>query len=285
VRAWVADGGHLYLSGDVGFDERRQYTKGARLAALNLPATAGADPFGVPIKGAAPIVSRVEKGTVTFVPEPAELRDGRLRGLYADFLAAAGITRWPVTPDVGEVQAGLVPSRDGSRAWVAASWGAARDVTFEGGVTLHVAADDLGWVHLGAGGEVRGVLAQGKATSNGALLDAPGPALVLSRDERDVRDSARLCVVPLGAGEVKLVTRHAWRAPLMVTGEVHGGQWHELARQAARVEGGVLHLNFDEADLDTLVVVAEPDEVAATAGDVVRAVALPWHNGASEAAK
>jgi len=273
VRVWVAAGGRLYLSGDPGFDQRRQYTKGARLAALGLPAGDGQG-----LRPAAPVAAAVERavgqGRVTYVAGPAELHGERLPALYRAWLASAGVAPAPVAPEAADLQVGRVATRAGGRVWVAANWGAPRDVTFEGRAALHVGTEHLGWLHLGPAGEVLGVMAQGDVTADGPVLAAKAPVMALSRDGRDLRQASRLVLVPLAAGAVTLTTRNAWRAPLAVAGEVRDGAWHELGRLPVKADGGNLTVVLSEDLRDTLVIVAEPEALAATAAGLVKDVLI-----------
>lgn len=274
VARWVEAGGRLYFSGDLGFDLQRHYTRGARLARLGLPPALGRDPFAPTEGSQAPLSSAVGHGQVTYVPQPVELRDGgRVRALYESFLQAAGVAPWPLEPNSADVQAGVVPCRDGSQAVLAANWGAPRALGC-GPLSLRVDREQLGWAHLGRDGAVLGVLAQGDVSCRGPVVSGGGPLLVLSRDGEDLRDSAALAVVPLSAGRVVLHSRHNWVAPVAVLGEVRAGAWQELGRLPLRTDGGELALDLAEDMLDAVVLVAEPAALADTARRLVAEVRL-----------
>jgi hypothetical protein len=154
---WVRQGGVLYLSGDVSYDEFHQRTRtnrleelcGVRFLAENYPnisvqATNSADQPCIKVEPVAPAASKsttakvlrragdgsplvvenhVGRGTVIFTADPIELHSVPARrqsdlALYGGVLAAAGIRPIGLQPDDPLVHIFRVPMQDGGRVYV-----------------------------------------------------------------------------------------------------------------------------------------------------------------------
>jgi len=157
VRDWVRQGGVLYLSGDISYDEFHRRTRtqrleelcGVRFLAENYPnisvsATNSADQPCIKVELAVPtagtpdaarvlrragdgspllIEHRLGRGTVMFSTDPIELhsmparREGDLT-LYRSVLAKAGVRPIAIQPDDPLVHAFRVPMQDGGQVYV-----------------------------------------------------------------------------------------------------------------------------------------------------------------------
>ncbi|MCC7494091.1 MAG: hypothetical protein IT204_17160 [Fimbriimonadaceae bacterium] len=259
VRAWVNRGGQLYVSGGLGYDAGRRPTREARYGQLNLPPQPARDPFSVAASGAAPVQAEVGAGRVWFVPEPAELGPAdRLREGYARWLAAAGATRLPVTPDDPDIHTFRLPAADGLALWSVTNWGTARTIGLAGG-QLPVAANQAGLLIRSTTG-VRAVLTHGPAQFAGAAL-ASGPALWLALDDRDLAASRSLLLLPLAPGELRL--RSPGWTPLTAAGEIRAGRWQRLDQPAVNRRGEELLLTADATLVGTPILLGDAAGLAA----------------------
>lgn len=271
VEAWVRAGGQLLLTGDVGFNDRRQYTMGDRLARLGLPATRGLDPFSAPSTEAAPVSVALGAGRVTFIPAPLELGSlDQVRAAYDAFLTGAGAPRLVTTPE-DDAQFTAAHGADGSTLWVAANWSLDGDRPLTvGGVTMQVQADSAGLALLAADGAVLGFVTSGDVSQGDVpLVRADGPLTIAGTDGAPLLTATSLVVAPLGATTATFATQHAWTAPVASIGLVRDGAWQELARRPVAVQPGWLEVELGEDLLETLVVIAEPAEQDAAQQRVV----------------
>lgn len=274
VLSWVAKGGQLWFSGGIGFDELRRPTRSERWRALGLEPQPAREPF-VPAGAADAVTAKVGRGLVSWVGAPLELIDQDLvRTRYSQFVQQSGMSQLAVTPSDHDVPSQLVHGRDGSTAWVVASWGADREVTLSDAqtVTVQVAADFLGIVQRSADGKLFGMLAQGPVACDGpAVLAAPHFAL-LSADGADVRESGSLALLPLTSGEFRLQTRRTWRKPTAQVLESVGGGLKECGTLPVTVRDGVLSLTLDDALPGTIVLVSEAGQTGPVADEILKAL-------------
>lgn len=117
VRRWVHEGGTLYLSGSVAFDDSRRPNRAGRMVALGLTGglTAPCEPWTVsPLQR-----TSVGKGHVVYSPDPVELRDSaQTPSVYSEALSAAGVRPIPVRTNGGRVRAQLLHGRRGTALYV-----------------------------------------------------------------------------------------------------------------------------------------------------------------------
>lgn len=189
VRRWVEEGGVLYLSGDVQFDERRRPTRAARRAALGLPPAEPRSPWETTEEAwlQPPLVRGVGKGKVFFVAAPIETRPRpENRALYLRFLQEAGVERIPLEPDSPEVLAGTLPLEGGGIVCILLNTGdEPRRVTWRGpmAVTLTLEPRRPGLIACDAQGRLRALEGQKEADVAGKpWLRGEGQWMLLMED-------------------------------------------------------------------------------------------------------
>jgi len=265
VRIFVRDGGTLYLSGDVAYDEQRRRTRATRLAELGLKDVAGPAPFAKGWREQPAEVQKttVGKGKVFYIASPIELLGGAAAQRYRDFLAFAGVERIAVEPDHPRLHVFTLPlAGGGSAAIVCNRTGRSQDVKLSG-AKLAVGADLTALVALTDKGEVVQVECTGRSASGRkAITSGDAHVMVASLDGRNIRQSLRLAVFPITKGTVALHTAATWHSPVLEAGELDGPSWRPLATRPLRVEGGALRLEVDDALLRSLLVVRERDAAA-----------------------
>jgi hypothetical protein len=92
----------------------------------------------------------------------------------------------------------------------------------------------------------------------------------------DLRDSTRLCLLPLTEGRLRLETRVDWRKPVAVVGEVKAGRWVEYERIEAPVQGGAVGLDIDPDRCFSIILVAEESQVGECTRRLERSLTEPW---------
>ncbi len=295
---WIAQGGRLYLSGDISYDGQRRRTRGRRLEDL-CGVMAEAQPGsvegqvpqgprvveakeGTRLEGRA-YVRRVGQGLVWFLPEPPELLPeydaGKLRDQYRRFVAA-GVRPLEVEPDSVEVH--VFRLLGGKReAHIVLNTGDAKTVAFgpEGALEAMVAAKKP----AGAVLEGKGVVAaeaDGLVRVHGEpLCEASAHYFVVALDGRDVRSSRALLAVLLGPGRLCLWSRTHWREPVAELGEFEAERWRPLMDRPCGSDQG-LRLEVGLEEIGDLFLVCERGELEHWRGrveDVVlRPQRLPW---------
>lgn len=200
VRAWVEAGGHLYVSGDIGFDRTRQPTRRARYAALGLPDREPVPPFAEGAYRPAPAVqARIGRGTVTYVPYPLELRrnaeDARI---YEAFLRSAGVQPVALEAEGANVRLLTRPLAAGGtlHVLVRRSGGAPRvAVTVPGTrVTLELRPEGAAAVVVDGQGRVAAAESQGRLLVNGREIARAEDTFGLVSE--DLASSPRLTLYP-----------------------------------------------------------------------------------------
>ncbi len=306
--AWVKDGGTLYVSGDVSYDINRRRTKTERLRELcgvelvqerypNIQLSADSQvrytfakqwedvnpaievrPSGAEVLeevGGLPLLLRhsLGKGQVFFSTWPCEL-DGefgdkaarRNRIIYGPVLSKSGVHRGP--RQVAHSLPITTPLRRGGHG------------------DIHVNPTDTALTARPSSGE-RPISIIAPNRSALAVRGAKGALLALedgrhahfmaySLDRGDVRQSKRLCILPLTEGEVRLSTEAAWDEPVAAVGEVLGGRWIEYESFDLRPRGRSLRIPIDQERCFSIIIVAERGQVEGCSKMLVRSLTEPW---------
>jgi hypothetical protein len=207
---------------------------------------------------------RVGKGTVYYCAEPlewvADETGAALRPLYAWFLHQAQVEPLGIIPDDPQLHVFAQKTRLGrahvvfnSRKGTAAQNAALP--TAAGEIALGVkdrypalaAVTDAGQV-LALGGYQHG------AIDREEVLRADDLATVVALDGNDIRRSRALLVLPFAPGIVELRAAKAWKRPVVLYGDLHGGRFRTLETITAPAGVGItLELDPDRATLMALV--------------------------------
>ena len=264
VLAFVKAGGTLYLSGDVAYDERRQRTRAARLAALGLKDVAGPAPFAKGWREQPAQIQKatVGKGKVLYVTSPIELLGGAVTARYREFLAFAGVERIAVAPDHPKLHVFTVPLIDGSARVVCNRTGTRQAVKLAA-AELTVDADLTALVATTGSGAVTAIECSGRSAAGGKPITAgEAHVMVASLDGLDIRRSRRLAVLPITQGKLVVHTTAAWKSPVLEIGDGNGPTWRSLETRELRVEKGQLTLEIDDALARSILVVRDREAKA-----------------------
>lgn len=267
---WVKEGGVLYVSGDVSYDELRRRTRLTRLEELcgvrfieerypNIAVDAASaldqpcvrvEPVDGQVITRAPdgtplvIHHRVGRGQVILTTDPLELhsvpgRRAKDLALYRQVLELlAGVAPIKVVPDDPRVHVMTLPLVDGGTVWICFNQDESlpcRTVTVEHQlqpVTVTVAQHRPALLWFDGKGALRAVEAQGSCSVGNERVssDATGGAL-LTLDARDLRQSRAVLLMPLRSGKVSWTSTADARDMVVETGDISDGKWRPLASQ------------------------------------------------------
>jgi len=292
---WVEQGGVLYTSGDLAYDELRRETRPERLAALcgvrrlarrhpplGINTTNAAaqlavrvEPVTATVRLAAPdgsplvVENRVGRGRVIYTPDPIELHSTPARrdedvALYRRVLELGGVRPLSVDPDTADLKVYRVPLEDGGAVWIVANRDpsqAARSVTLTGTpvpVTLGLAGPRPGLVWFDGSGALRAVETRGECRVAGerTVRDETG-GVVLSLDEEGVHRSRAVLLMPVEPGRIEWSTRAPWAHPRVETGDFENGKWRIGATAKINVGEGQVHVDVAEDQALSLLLVCE----------------------------
>ncbi|MEK7674529.1 MAG: hypothetical protein AAB676_01675 [Verrucomicrobiota bacterium] len=313
VLAWVRQGGVLYLSGDISYDELRQRTRtnrleelcGVRFVAENFPnirvgaTNAAAEPcIRVEAstarvlelaKDGAPMLleNSVGQGKVIFTTDPVELHSVAARhdkdlALYRRVLEAGGIKPLGLEPNDPRIHLFRQPLQDGGQVYVLFNTDEsqpARTVIltdFRPPVTLTVARQRPALLWFDGQGALRAVETQGDGSVGGKLLikDETG-GIAMSLDAQDLRRSQALLLMPLRAGTIRLATERQWRNAALHTGEVRDGRWWNYETAPVRLSDSGLVINIMPDQVFSLLLVTESETARDWSQTVERAMNDP----------
>jgi len=202
----------------------------------------------------------VGQGKVYYIPRPIELEGGPLAAAYRDFLAFAGVRRIAIEPDHPRLHVFTVPLEAGAATVVCNRTGARQEVRLAN-AQLSIGENLTGLVVSGARGEILGIeCTGGSATADGPLTEGDAHVLVASLDGADLRQSRRLMVLPITAGQLAIRTAAAWHNPVLDVGEFAGSSWRTLVATPVPSEGGAFRLKLDDSLARSILVIREADK-------------------------
>jgi hypothetical protein len=271
LRAWVEQGGVLYLSGDLAYDEQRRASRPGRLeelcgvrrlSALRPPLgiiatnTAAQPAIGIEVLGAtvrrqapdgspALVEHRVGRGRVIYTPDPVELHSTSARraedvALYRQVLAWGGVRPLGVEPNAPDLLVYKVPLRDQGAVWIIANRDesqTARAVTLTdtpAPVTVELAGRRPGLLWFDGAGALRAVETRSDCRlAGGRIVRDETGGILFTLDGRSLARSQAVVLLPLEAGRVTWATEAAWDDPWVETGEFQNGEWRVCEHGAA----------------------------------------------------
>lgn len=310
---WVRNGGVLYLSGDISYDERRRRNRTGRLeelcgvrfvserfAPLAVQTTNSADqpcivvePRGASVLAQAPdgapllLENRVGQGRVLFASDPIELhstpaRRGHDLSVYRRVLETANLKPLRLEPDDPRLHFFRVSLRNQGAVYILFNTDdtqPARTVTLPDlvePVTLTVARRRPALLWLDGAGSVRAVESQGACSiGQKRLLTDETAGAVLTLDGLDVRRSRALLWMPLQPGRIQWSTAPGWRDPFVETGDLENGRWMTLVQEPVRPSDTALALSVSDDQAFSLLLVCEKADRARWRTAVERALYDP----------
>ena len=286
VRDWVQQGGVLYVSGDISYDEFRQRTRTGRLEQLcgvkylgqyypDISVRAdGADqpclrlqPCGATVRKAAKdgspllVENRLGRGQVLFSADPFELHSVAARrqedvAVYRRALALAGVRPLGLQADDGALLSFCLPLQDGGRVCLLFNTdanAATRRVVLSDArpaVSLSVARGHPALLWWDGRQNLRAVEALTDCTVGGrCLVQDDTRGIVLALDGLDLPRSGALLLLPLETGTIRLANDRHWQNPMLLTGDLRDGQWwnHETTPLQKSAGGFAVHVSPDQA--------------------------------------
>ena len=308
VKKFVKDGGALYVSGDISYDENRTLTRESRLRELCGVKVDSRQPVGrrspeppkVSSAGATFEsefwVYKLGKGVVYYLPENMEdapICCGQFNGegwrnpprtdtvladcskLYRTFFDAAGL-RQLVSGGTPETRCWVRHTTDGGTVYTLFNGESAGEpqkltlATGAGEFSLEVSPARPAIVWVDGKKRVRAMLAEGSPTLDGkSLFTAEKLSIVSTLTPGDIRTNRSLLVVALWPGKITL-SGHG--DDKVVTGDIHDGKWRTL--ETRDMDGS--SLEFDSLHSRETTVVGPEDGVAGATAQVEAWVMRPW---------
>ena len=265
LMGFVTDGGVLYVSGDISYDENRKRAKTSRLEELagvkfvkesypdvrfesgtreqikydgdpayqgypsmTFKPAATAKVIASTKSGPVAVLNSLGKGKVVFSSDPAEMQeDAPLGAIYLRAAREAGVKPEPVTPDVRDIQVFRLPCEDGEAVMLgnAGEKSARVSVTVGGHEYSVTVGANRQAMLVTKGGKLTGIEAQGDVSRGGVTLASANDHFFAV--SLDGHDLA-------DSREIAFVALRAGKYSIGPTalpaesGEVRNGKWHTL---------------------------------------------------------
>lgn len=313
IREWVQNGGVLYVSGDLSFDERRRRSRTDRLEELcgvrftaecrpNIavdPTDAADQPVLRVEPGRAAVLrqtadhvplvleNRVGRGRVLFTTDPVELhavpaRQAQNLALYRRALDLAGLRPPGLEPDDPELHLFRVATRGGGTVHIVFNRDPnhpLRSVTITDGpspVTLTVAGRRPGLLWRAASGALRAVETQGTCrVGDQTILVDETHGIVVALDGADLAHSRALLMMPTRPGTIRLFPAQRWVQPVVETGEIQNGNWRVCALDPIPAAGAPMQVQVSPDQALSLLLVAEARAIPRWRHAIERAMTDP----------
>ncbi len=274
---FVEGGGCLYVSGDISYDVQRGSARRDRLTRL-----CGVDAVGEPrakpldnppvlgplsvarpyltLKAAGadvlvahagtPILTRYRlgKGQVWFNADPVELDAAPANGVttYLDFLKSAHIEGLAAEPDEPGLHVFRVPGET-SDAWIVSQTNGRTWKGRLGDFDVLLPQGGEGVLIVRHDGSLQAAGCAGTVCKDGqTLLSCSARVFVVAQEGLSLADAKSLCVLPIGAGDVR-ITRTNKVNMIAESGEIRNGVWHRFGPIAVSRAGDALVLSVPAA--------------------------------------
>ncbi len=292
VKKFVENGGALYISGDLQFDENRKPTRSDRLEKICGVKPIGQPEFGdvfpkpptVQTAGAEwkdPFwVNKLGKGVVYYIPKNVEneFEEAQTVSLYSRFLNDLGMKPL-VNGGNSSTRCWTRPVADGGTIYTLLNGRLTGEPvlltlpTAAGEFIINVPATRSSMVWVDGKKRVRAVVAQGDVRLNGkTILSADKMSIVAAITPGDIRDGKPLAVMSLWAGKVRLP---AGARDTAFMGEIKDGKWRLL--ETRKAVGGVL--SFDALQAREITVVGSDSDKTRIGKQVEDWIMRPWKAG------
>ena len=286
VRDFVQNGGVLYLSGDISYDDYRNRTRqdrleelcGVRYRAESYPNITGSHRSRPCIRVAptmAEVLSRSEdgwplimtnsfgKGQVFYCTDPIEFHASS-PDIYREFLNSAGVDRISLEPDDPSIRVFRLPTATGETVYVLFNESEEKkQVALNVGdklITLSIGAGKPGLIKLLPSGEISALESQGKVTiGSEMLMDTDAHVMIASLDGQGIDRAASLMVLPIEPGYLKISTKVDRKSPVVGVGEIRGGKWQCLDKIKAELSDGYLSLHISLLQSLNILLIADAD--------------------------
>jgi hypothetical protein len=290
VRNFVWNGGVLYLSGDISYDQYWNKTRQDRLEELcgvryvgeRYPNIAGSHEPAPCIRVTPTTASVLErsddawpvimtnslgKGRVFYCADPIEFHASS-PDIYRDFLDFAGVKRIPLEPDDPSIRVFRLPTAMDETVYVLFNESEeGKQVTLKIGtepITLSIGAGKPGLIKVTASVGTRHAVSllesQGETTiGSEVLMDTNCHVMIASLDDQSIDRSKSLMVLPIEPGHLRIATQMDWKNPIVGVGETRSGKWRCLGKIEPEFSDGYLSFCIDELQSLNILLIAEAD--------------------------
>jgi hypothetical protein len=211
--------------------------------------------------------NRVGSGRVFYSTDVLELHAparstefGRM--VYASFLDWAGVQRASLDPDNPWIHLFRSVTSQGDELYTLVNWDDSaprRTVRFQtsaGPVRVDLARRMPGTLAVTRSGEIQSIEGAGTVEGpTGAYCESSNHVMLMSLDQRDLKESEMLCLLPMGEGRIR-INSHALAAGAgFQVGKFQKAHWVPLERGEMAVQNGWLSLEVNrDRDLSIILI-------------------------------
>jgi len=228
------------------------------------------------------------KGRVLFSADPIELHgDPRFQpyahAFYGALCASLGLRGEAIEPATAPVHRFRVPAQDEREITVLVNHSqteAARAFAVPcaaGRVEMTLNPMCSGAVVVGTSGEIEAVESSADVHHEGNLLVGSDlHFMAISFDDRGLRQSAAMLVLPMGQGWLKLPRAARWNAPVVLVGEIQRGAWKLYEHFQPETQADALGIQVEARRAFSMMIVCETGREWWAAKQVEKLVVEPW---------
>ena len=252
-------------------------------------ALAGAEALAVTEENE-PVVAQFAcgKGKVIFSADPVELHgDARYADYAQKFYAALcsrfALQREQIEPADAHVHCFRVASQDKREIRILVhhlDQGPSQSITLStaaGKVRMALRARMTGAVVSEAGKGIVAVESSGDVVLDGKLQVAASlHFMVITLDDDALSASTMQLLLPMSEGELRMPNVQRWQNPVVCTGEVVDGVWHDNGQLETSLLNGMLRIKIDQHHALAMLLICEASESAKAARRVETLVKEPW---------
>lgn len=276
IRDFVQNGGFLYLSGDISYDEFRNRSRlerleelcGVRYLSENYPDIAGKGPCIQVAPTTANVcdgftTNSLGKGGVFYCIDPIEFHNTS-PDVYGKFLDFAGVERISLKPDDPSIRVFRLSATTGETVYIFFNESEdEKDIALDTGnrpVSLSLGAKKPGLIGIMPSGGISSLESQGKIkVASEVILDTDSHVMIASLDGQSIDNSESLMMLPVEPGYVKIASQINWGNPVIAVGEIRSGKWHPLDRIEAEFSDGYLSFFVNQLQSLNVLLIAELD--------------------------
>ena len=203
--------------------------------------------------------------------------------VYGSFLEWAGVKRPRVEPDNPWIHFFRLATREGGELFTLVNRDEAtprHEIRFQtpaGPVRVDVARRMTGALGVTAGGAIHAIETSGTVSGNqGVYCQSTSHVMLFSLDQKDVRESEMLCLLPMGEGRVR-ITAHGTSGPAQFqVGEFRAAKWVPLERGQLVVQDNCLDVTINRDRNLSIILIASPNRMREAAKRLVDLLTLSW---------
>lgn len=225
------------------------------------------------------------KGRVVLSLDPVELHgDPRYQpygpAFYGALLRQFASVRESVNSVHGAVHCIRVPQQDDRHVNILVNYGTERDVIslpiLQGKLELSLGSRLPGVAVSGSHG-VQAVESSGDVRENGrSLVSSNLHAMVIGFGYEPLATARRILILPMGTGTMTLHTKHAFKHPTVLMGEISDGRWKQYATPAIDSKENGITLTVTDGIALSMLLLCEEEDRSATIREMETWMHTPW---------